>query len=97
MTPAVLAERKELLAKSVEATSQRLGELLVGFSPNSPESMAIKDGQVRLAELLHRLNQAAAGLQPYTDPDFYRELPPSLALDDQGQHARNKLEQAFPE
>lgn len=97
MTPAQLAERKAALAESVAATKARLAELLVGFQPGSDEHSAIRAANVRLGELLHRCNTLADGLLPYTDPDFYLELPPSRALDDQGQHARGRLEQAFPE
>lgn len=97
MTPATLADRKALLAWDVDATRGRLSELLIGFQPGSAEHSAIRDANVQLSALLHRCNTLADGLQPYTDPAFYAELVPSLAKDDQGQHARNKLDQAFPE
>lgn len=97
MTPATLAERKAALASVVDRAKAGLAELLVGFRPHSPEHSAIVNANVQLGTLLNIASTAADGLLPYTDPTFYDELPPSLALTDRGQHARDKLEQAFPE
>lgn len=97
MTPAQLAERRAALATVVTQTKAGLSGVLLGFQPGSDEHRAIRDANVRIDELLHRLTVVSDGLALYTDPDFYRELLPSKALDDQGLHARNKLEQAFPE
>ena len=97
MTPAQLADRKAQLAQDVTKAKAGLAEVLVQFTPMSPEHSAIRNANVYLDLLLHRCNTLADGLLPYTDPDFYRDLPPSLAKDDQGEFARGKLEQAFPE
>lgn len=97
MTPEQLADRKAQLAQDVAKAKAGLAEVLVQFTPMSPEHSAIRNANVHLDALLHRCNTLADGLLPYTDPDFYLELPPSRALDDQGTHARDKLEQAFPE
>ena len=97
MTPAQFAERKQALADEMAKAKARIKAALGGYRPDTPEYQALVDANVQIDQLLHRCNVLADGLLPYTDPDFYRELPPSLALDDQGQHARDKLEQAFPE
>lgn len=97
MTPEQLAERKQALALVVADAKAGLAEVLAEFKPGTAEHAAIQNAAVQLDQLLHRCNTLADGLLPYTDPDFYLELPPSRALDDQGAHARDKLEQAFPE
>jgi hypothetical protein len=97
VTPEQLADRKAQQAADVAKTKARLAEVLVGFRPGSDEHKAIRDANVQLDQMINRCNVLADGLLPYTDPDFYLELPPSRALDDQGTHARFKLEQAFPE
>lgn len=97
MTPEQLANRKAQLAQDVEKARAGLAEVLIGFQPGTPEHSAIRDANAELSALLNRCNVLADGLLPYTDPDFYLELPPSRALEDQGTHARFKLEQAFPE
>ena len=97
MTPAVLADRKAQLARDVAATQARLAEALAGFQPGTPTHSAIRDAGAQIAQLLNRCNVLADGLLPYTDPDFYADLPPSRATDDLGVFAAGKLEQAFPE
>lgn len=97
MTPAELDSRKALLAQDVERTRGELSKVLVLHQSGTAEHSAIAAANVMLSALLNRCNTLADGLQPYTDPDFYRELPPSRALEDQGQHARDKLNEALPE
>lgn len=97
MTPEQLSERKSALLLVVTSAKAKLAEVLVKFQPGTADHSAIANANVQLDQLLNRCNVLADGLLPYTDPDFYLELPPSRALDDQGAHARDKLEQAFPE
>lgn len=97
MTPAQFAERKAELGRAVDRTRAGLSIVLQAFQPGSVEHTALRDANVRLSELLFLAASLADALVVYADPAFYAELPPSRASDDQGQRARNALDQAYPE
>ncbi len=97
MTPATLAERKAELGRAVDRTRGELSKVLTEFQPGSTSHTAIRDANVKLSELLFLCSTLADALIVYADPAFYAELPPSRAIDDQGQRARNALERALPE
>ena len=97
MTPAQLAERKAAYGLQVQRAIDDLTAVHAALPAGDPNRRLLVNAATELRECFQRLTVVTDGLAVYTDPDFYLELPPSRALEDQGQHARDKLEQAFPE
>ena len=64
---------------------------------DTPETMLLTQAAHELAVALGQVKSLKATLEVYAKPEFYAELPPSRAKDDQGQMARNVLQVYFPE
>lgn len=97
MTPTQLQQRIELAREAMLASIELATAARDQFQPHTEHWSAV-NGLVAQAEgALNRAVVCAEALMVYAPPEFYVELPPSRALDDEGQYARNKLAQAFPE
>lgn len=97
MTPQQLADRLKALEDDTAATKARITKVMLRFQSGTEEHRAMGDADARISDLMQRVRVLVQGITPYIDPDFYAELKPSKALEDQGQFARDKLEQAMPQ
>lgn len=97
MDARVFAERKA--AKVSAYTSAAAGAKLVfdSFEVTDPRRLVVAEAEAMLREAAVTIAQLGDALVVYSEHDFYAELPPSKAADDQGEHADRALEQVFSE
>lgn len=97
MDAAVYAERKrEKLAPLLQAAEQ-LEAMRGWIQLDNAQRSILSNAAVQLRTAANQITKLGDGLNPYTDPDFYRDLPPSLASEDQGKHAASAFEYVFSE
>ena len=64
---------------------------------HSKDRLAIAQAEVQLRVAANEVEHLLRHLYPYSDPDFYKEMIPSLAKDDQGRHAASAVEYVLSE
>jgi hypothetical protein len=97
MDRAVYAERKAAEVEAYTRAAAALLPLIDALPPQHPDRVPLGEAEAMLREAAVTIAQLGDALVVYSEPDFYAELPPSLASDDQGEHADRALEQVFSE
>lgn len=97
MDARVFAERKAAKVAEYNAAAAGLLPVIGALEPTDPRRVPLAEAEAMLREAAVTIAQLGAALLVYSDADFYAELPPSRASDDQGEHADNTLEQVFSE
>lgn len=97
MDAAVYAERKVEKLKPIFEAAQQLDALVKLVELTAADRSIAINAAVQLRTAANRIATLGDRLLPYSDPDFYRDLPPSLAAEDQGKHAAAGLEIVFSE
>jgi len=97
MDPRVFAERKAAKVEAYQAAAAGLLPIVGALEPTDPRRVPLREAETMLREAAVTIAQLGDALVVYSEPDFYAELPPSKAADDQGEHADRALEQVFSE
>jgi hypothetical protein len=97
MDRAVYEERKAAEVAAYVAAADALEPIIDALPPMDPKRGPLREAKATLREAAVVIAYLGDRLFTYSDPDFYQELAPSLAKDDQGQHARVGLEYVFSE
>jgi hypothetical protein len=97
MDAAVYAERKAAKIRQIDEASAQLDELAKWVQLDAAQRSIILNAAAQLNTAANRISTLGDGLRPYSEPGFYRDLPPSLAKEDQGKHAASALEYVFSE
>jgi hypothetical protein len=97
MDAAVYAERKAAKIRQIDEASAQLDELAKWVQLDAAQRSIIRNAAAQLNTAANRISTLGDSLLPYSNPDFYVNLPPSRATEDQGKHAASGLEIVFSE
>jgi hypothetical protein len=97
MDAAVYAERKAEKLKPIFEAAQQLDALTSWTELDAARRSLVINAAVQIRTAAQRIATLGDRLLPYSDPDFYANLPPSRATEDQGQFAASGLEIVFSE
>lgn len=97
MDATVYAQRKSAHLQPIFDAAAQLDALEKSGDLVNDERKVVRNAAVQLRSAATKIATLGDRLLPYSDPDFYRDLPPSRATEDQGKHAANGLEMVFSE
>lgn len=97
MDSAVYIERRDADVKAYMDAAAALVPLRDATTTSPAERHVLGEAESMLREAAVMIARLGDALLPYSDPDFYRDLPPSRATEDQGKYAANALEYVFSE
>ena len=97
MEAKVFTERKAAKVEAYNRAAADLVAIIGALEVTDPRRVPLREAEAMLREAAVTIAQLGDALVVYSEPDFYAELPPSKAADDQGEHADRALEQVFSE